>query len=79
MPEIWRFDGEALTVLLLQPDGRHIESPTSKAFPFLPMDELTRFIEEYDAADPNRWRRSFRDWCREVLLPLYRDRVNPTA
>jgi len=71
VPEIWRFDGEILSVLLLQPGGTYIESPTSKAFPFLPMGELARFIEEYDSAGETRWRRSFHAWCREVLLPLY--------
>ena len=77
VPEIWRFDGEALSVLLLQADGTFAESPDSRAFPFLPMGELARFVEEYDPADEVRWARSFRAWVRIVLLPLYQDHPRP--
>ena len=75
VPEIWRFDGEALIVLLLQPDGTYAESQTSASFPFLPMGEIVRFLHEYDPADETRWGRSFRAWVREVLLPIYRNAV----
>ncbi len=77
VPEVWRYDGEILSVLLLQPGGTYIESPTSKAFPFLPMREFVRFIEEYDSDQETRWRRAFRAWCRDVLLPLYQNQARP--
>ena len=72
VPEVWRFDGEDLTVRLLQVDGTYAVSPTSGSFPFLPMDEFVRFLQEYDSDEETRWGRSFRAWVREVLLPIYR-------
>lgn len=77
VPEIWRFDGEHLTVLLLRPDGTYATSPTSSSFPFLPMGEILTFLEEFDATEETRWRRSFRAWVREVLLPIYRNPAEP--
>lgn len=77
VPEIWRFDGEALTVLLLQPDGKYAESQVSASFPFLPMGEIARFVGEYDPAEETRWGRSFRAWVRETLLPQYRNPAGP--
>ena len=44
VPEVWRYDGVRLMVLLLQPDGTYTESPTSRALPALPVVELTRFL-----------------------------------
>lgn len=77
VPEVWRFDGEALTVLLLRPDGTYAPSEASASFPFLPMGEFARWLMEQDPAEETRWRRSFRAWAREVLLPLYRDPAGP--
>ena len=77
VPEIWRFDGEALTVLLLGPDGTYSESETSRAFPFLPLDEIVRFMLEHVPGEDTTWSRGFRAWCREVLLPLYQNHPRP--
>ena len=72
VPEIWRFDGETLSVLLLQPDGTYARSETSRSFPFLPMGDFGRFLDDYDQADETGWKRSYLVWVREVLLPLFR-------
>ncbi len=77
VPEIWRFDGEKLTVLLLNPEGAYTESTTSAAFPFLPMDEVARFLLDSDEGDEGRWFRAFRAWVRAVLIPLHRDPAGP--
>jgi Uma2 family endonuclease len=77
VPEIWRYDGDALSVLLLQAEGSYVESPTSAAFPFLPMPEIARFLDEYDPSNETRWGRSFRAWVRETLLPLDRNADRP--
>jgi Uma2 family endonuclease len=77
VPELWRFDGEILTVLLLQPDGSHAVSDRSASFPFLPMDEVARFLHDPEMSDESRWGRSFRTWVREVLLPIYRNQAAP--
>lgn len=67
--EVWRFDGEALTVLLLGPDGNYAPSPTSAAFPYLPMGEIARFLND-EGTDDTRWGRAFRAWVREVIVPI---------
>jgi Uma2 family endonuclease len=72
-PEIWRYDGEALTVLLLRNDGTYAPSGTSAAFPFLSTAELGRFLKENDSPDETRWGRGFRAWVRDELVPRVRD------
>ena len=71
VPEIWRYDGESLRVLLLRPGGTYEVSEISLAFPFLPMADVVRFLRDHDPDSETRWRRSFRLWVREVLLPIY--------
>jgi Uma2 family endonuclease len=68
IPEVWRFDGETLRVLLLQNDGTYVPSETSAAFAFLPMQEICRFLREYDINNDSRWGRSFRTWVRDEIL-----------
>jgi hypothetical protein len=69
IPEVWRFDGETLRVLLLRDDGTYAPSETSAAFPFLPMPEIARFLRDYDMNNDSRWGRSFRTWVRDEILP----------
>lgn len=66
--EVWRFDGETLSVMLLGPDGAYAESATSATFPYLPMDEVVRFLRD-DEWDDSRWGRALRAWVREVVVP----------
>jgi Uma2 family endonuclease len=77
VPELWRYDGETLTVMLLQPDGTYAISVTSLSFPFLPMDEFVRFLHAHDPEEETRWGLSFRAWVREVLLPIYQNQAEP--
>ncbi len=77
VPEIWRFDGETLAVLLLGPEGAYAPSLKSRAFPFLPMVEIVRFLVEHVPGEDTPWARSFRAWVRDVLLPLHRDPADP--
>ena len=67
VPELWRHDGKNLRVFLLQADGTYAESPTSRAFPFLPMPALAHRLQEIDPTNDTRWARSFRAWVREVV------------
>jgi Uma2 family endonuclease len=76
VPEFWRFDGETLSVHLLQEDGSYIPSETSAAFPFVSMNELASFLPGYALGDDTRWGRTFREWVRTTLLPRYRDQGN---
>jgi Uma2 family endonuclease len=69
VPEIWRFNGRDLKVLLREDDGSYRQSARSTAFPDVPMAEIERFaiMEEY--RDENEWARQFREWVRAEVLP----------
>ena len=73
IPEVWRYEGEAITILLLGPDGRYVGSEKSASLPFIPMGELQRFLMEHDLRHETTWRRRFRAWVRDVLAPIHRD------
>ncbi len=66
VPEIWRYDGEHLQVICLQPDHTYAEQPRSGVFPFLPMSEIERFLAERNASDETTWIRRFRAWVRTL-------------
>jgi hypothetical protein len=76
VPEIWRFDGRVLKVLLRQQDGSYRESPESAAFPGIPMREVARFVTMEGIRDENEWARLFRNWLRELLLRLQSPRLD---
>jgi Uma2 family endonuclease len=64
VPEVWRFDGRAVTFLHRQPDGQYAPAARSLAFPGLTPDQLNRFVQ---MALPDRQFEAvmaFRDWLR---------------
>jgi len=64
VPEVWRYDGKALYVEHLQSDGTYARQTQSRAFPFLALAEIPRFLDQRDATDETTWIRSFREWVR---------------
>jgi Uma2 family endonuclease len=65
VPEVWRFDGETLSFLHRQIDGRYARATSSMAFPGLTPEQLNRFLV---MALPNRQFEAvlaFRDWLRQ--------------
>jgi len=69
IPEVWRFDGVSMSVLILQQDGTYAPNETSLIFPFLSMSDLVAFLRGYDPNNDTRWGRSFREWVRVNLVP----------
>jgi Uma2 family endonuclease len=67
--EIWRYDGDTLSVLLLDVSGKYQPSPTSKSFPFLPMDKFTAFVRRMDDEDQLAVLREFQAWVRTLSRP----------
>lgn len=67
IPEVWRYDGEQLVILQLQPrKGEYVEVEHSRAIPDFPFDDAPRFLEmavsghvSYAEID-----RHFRKWVR---------------
>jgi Uma2 family endonuclease len=62
VPEVWTCDGVALKVFRLQPGGDYARQARSPTFPFLPLEELERFLARRDETDETTWIRSFRAW-----------------
>jgi Uma2 family endonuclease len=65
VPEVWRFDGRTVTILLLDAEGNYVQSPRSLAFPFFPVAELPRFLAMRETMGETRVVRAFRDWVCE--------------
>ena len=64
VPEIWRFDGLTITVLLRQADGRYVPAETSLALPQLPMAQLKHFFSMGLTGDQHTAVMAFRNWLR---------------
>lgn len=67
VPEVWQYDGQTLRVQLLGPDRHYAESPTSLAFPFLPIKEVERFLQLRATLSETDVVRKFRAWVRERI------------
>jgi Uma2 family endonuclease len=67
IPEMWRYDGNIVHVLILGADGQYHESERSLAFPFLPMAEVSRFLNMRTNMSETKLLRQFRAWIREQL------------
>jgi Uma2 family endonuclease len=68
VPEVWRFDGESLTIEILQAYGTYVAVDASR---FLPIRaaEVVRWLVEEDVSDLLAWERRLRAWIRDELLP----------
>jgi Uma2 family endonuclease len=64
VPEVWMHDGTAIRVYRLQSDRTYALQDRSPAFPFLPLEEVQRFLDQRNATDETSWMLSFRDWAR---------------
>lgn len=67
VPEVWRWDGQTLRIMVLGLEGQYTESANSPAFPFLPMGELPRFLQQGVSQGEAKWLRAFRAWVREQM------------
>jgi Uma2 family endonuclease len=67
VPEVWRWDGETLRIMLLGSDGQYSESDRSRVLPFLPIAEFARFLHRDTIQSDTKWLRSFRAWVREQM------------
>jgi Uma2 family endonuclease len=65
VPEVWRFDGVAVTFLILQPGGGYQPQPTSRAFPVVTSADVTRLVL-MAAATHNAFLRAVQAWVRTL-------------
>jgi Uma2 family endonuclease len=73
VPEVWRFDGQTLSIHLLGDDGSYHQQPCGRNLPMLPPEDLSRFLAARDVSDETTWIRSFRKWVREHVLPQWEE------
>jgi Uma2 family endonuclease len=67
VPEVWRWDGQTLRIMLLEPDGQYTERERGRALSFLPVAEMVRFLHMGAALDETTLLRAFRAWVREQI------------
>ena len=65
VPEIWRYDGATLVVLLLS-GAEYIESKKSLAFSKVSADDLSRLVRQSTILKRREWRMQLRSWLREL-------------
>ncbi len=69
VPEVWRYDGLAVRVHVLRPDGQYEETGQSHCFPALSMAEFAEFIEQTGNLGEIAVKKAFAAWVREKVLP----------
>jgi len=79
VPEIWRFDGNAVTMYDLGRDGRYQACRGSRCFPSLGSADVERFLELGRTMEKTRWSRELRDWVRNELIPRTKPPQDETA
>ena len=68
VPELWRFDGRALTMQTLGEDGRYQPLDSSHCLPNLRPADVEQFLELGRTTDKLRWARELREWVRDELI-----------
>jgi Uma2 family endonuclease len=68
LPEVWRYDGRAVTVLRLQPDGSY-RPGASEAVPAFPFADLPRYLAQQETVTHGRIVREFQAFVRTLLSP----------
>lgn len=66
IPEVWRFDGETLTLYRLV-DGDYRAQEASIALPLLHRDDILRFLQMSQTMGETSWVKALRQWLREKL------------
>jgi Uma2 family endonuclease len=67
VPEIWRYNGQQVTIYQRQSDGQYATAERSQYFAFLSAADLTRFLAQRGQIDESSLLLSFRKWVREQL------------
>ncbi len=68
VPEVWLYDGDRLTVKLLQ-KREYVSSDRSLAFPTLPLSEISQFLARAETTDYLDLVRAFHFWVKSQLQP----------
>lgn len=63
--EVWRFDGEALTILVLR-DGAYVVADHGPSFPLAPADRLAALVRDLKNGSERVWRDKVRAWAESL-------------
>lgn len=66
VPEIWRYDGNSLSINILQ-NQEYIAVDRSLAFPNLPIPEIFNFLKQVGKQDYLDLIREFRNWVKSQI------------
>ncbi|MDB5298539.1 MAG: hypothetical protein JWO87_202 [Phycisphaerales bacterium] len=66
VPELWRYNGRRLTVLVLNSSRKYVAAETSAGFPFLPIRPFEAFIHRMEREARTTVVREFRDWVKTL-------------
>ena len=64
VPEIWRFDGAVLSILLLVGES-YVEAGRSSAMPVLKRETIEDFVQRSKKLSRTSWLRELRRWVTE--------------
>lgn len=62
IPEVWRYDGQKLTILLLIGE-RYVEAEESNSLPRVTGGIVSRFLEERQSKTLAEWQKLLREWA----------------
>jgi Uma2 family endonuclease len=66
VPEVWRYNGETLTILCLQ-NGEYVSQERSAALPFLKAEDLLRFLALRNSIGETSLIKQFRQWIKNSI------------
>ncbi len=73
VPEVWRFDGETLTIERLQDDGSYAVVERGIELSAISAEEIVLWVQNgEETGDHTEWRRNLREWVRAEVLPRRR-------
>lgn len=67
VPEVWRYDGKRLSVLLLDDSRTYIESDGSPTFPAIPLSGFVEHLNRRGTIDETTLVRAFQAWVRQFV------------
>ena len=68
VPEVWRYEGERMTILVLE-GSDYVETAESIVLPPVTSTDLTRFVEQSKSTRRTDWLRGVREWAQENPRP----------
>lgn len=69
VPEVWRLETKGLASLWRTDQGTYASHDASRAFPFLKMADVDRFLAMLPTIDENSIIRAWREWVRKEFRP----------